>query len=1550
MKKVFTYLLILFVLLILFPSNIYGAVSFNFNDGTKQGWTMLGAFDANGSGPFQSNFTLNWTKLVNNPTPDPNSTKGSLLFYTPGGHGVSGASGSYWIMELHSPDLSTNSSWQTAKGFSVKIVDNMTVSAGDLWVNLWVKVYDYDQSKDRNFYSGTAQKLTHSSYFNTNAVWNDLSFDWSGISNFPTNFKIKEISIKIWGLLTGLYEGQVAVDEVVSIGSQTTSSIVINEPNGGEKWYVGSFQDIWWTNNNFSDPVKIEYSTNGGSTYKTIVSSATNSGTYKWTVPNEPSSNCLVRVSDAADANPTDVSNAAFTILSASLTLTFPNGGETWQTGSQQTISWNSQNIPDNDVKIEYSIDNGKTYSFVDWHTNNEAAEAYTWDVPNTTSSQCLIRISLYMQGVLISDVSNAIFTIGSSSATKFDFNDGTKQGWTMLGAFDANGSGPFQSNFTLNWTKLVNNPTPDPNSTKGSLLFYTPGGHGVSGASGSYWIMELHSPDLSTNSSWQSAKGFSVKIVDNMTVSAGDLWVNLWVKVYDYDQSKDRYFYSGTAQKLTHSDYFNTNAVWNDLSFDWSGISSFPTNFKIKEISIKIWGLLSGLYEGQVGVDEITAKTGGITNNTNTGTNVQINLGSNVNILFDNVSAAGNTSMTTSTTGTTPPTGFTVVPSASPLYYSITTTASYSGNINLAIQYDDAGMTSQQEALLKLQVYETTSSQWKDITTSLDQNANIIYGSVTHLSEFAVMYSSGQISDTWTLTNQPINGTITCFTVSGSNLFAGTEAGGVFISTNNGTTWNPVNTGLTKYTVRALCANGTNIFAGTWGDGIFLSTNNGSSWTAVNTGLSNKSVAVLYNSGTTLLAGTWGGGVFLSTNYGSSWTAINSGITETHIRSLYISGNNFYAGSINGLFLSTNNGSSWNAINSGLTNTAAISLAGISATSTENLYTGTDGGGIFISTNNGTAWSGINSGLKNLHISFLAVSGANLFAATWGGGVFVTTDNGSLWSEANDGLTNKYIRSIIVSGTYIYAGADDGGIYRRLLAGIIPGNTSNHFVFSENTGDSYSIVIDTATVNDIPLNIGDEIGVFTPAGLCVGASIWDGNTPLALTAWGDDTQTAGVDGYVAGEQMSFKIWSSNTNIDYSATTSYSQGNGNFGYGYLAHISKLSTSSTIAKTFNMAKGWSWISFNIKPVDLTVDSVFSGAKNLAIVVNNKGQFYVPGVINNIGNLNILEGYKVYFNSQEQLSLTGQSVSANTSIPLISGWNFISYLPNASIAVETALNSILPNLAIIKNDDGNFFVPNVVNNLNNMSPGEGYKLYLNSIDTLIYTSGSQTAKTQILTPLFVNHLPRHFTPCTKTGESYSIVIQSIALNGLQLETGDEIGIFTESGLCVGATVLNGNNITGIAAWSDDQKTGMIDGYQSGEEMVFKLWCKEINKEITLYPHFLKGNGKFGDGAFASVELDGNSAPGSFNLLQNYPNPFNSQTLISFQLPGKETVELKIFDLNGREIRTLINKEMEGGTYRIRWDGLDRNGNLIPSGIYFYRLKTKSFISTKKAIMLK
>ena len=97
--------------------------------------------------------------------------------------------------------------------------------------------------------------------------------------------------------------------------------------------------------------------------------------------------------------------------------------------------------------------------------------------------------------------------------------------------------------------------------------------------------------------------------------------------------------------------------------------------------------------------------------------------------------------------------------------------------------------------------------------------------------------------------------------------------------------------------------------------------------------------------------------------------------------------------------------------------------------------------------------------------------------------------------------------------------------------------------------------------------------------------------------------------------------------------------------------------------------------------------------------------------------------------------------------------------------------------------------------------------------------------------------------------------------------------------------------------------------------------------------------------SIDNDNNKIIGDYYLEQNYPNPFNPITQITFALPKASIVELKVFDILGQEISTLIKEEKSTGIYKINF-----NGSNLPSGVYFYRLQAGDFVETKKMILLK
>ena len=98
------------------------------------------------------------------------------------------------------------------------------------------------------------------------------------------------------------------------------------------------------------------------------------------------------------------------------------------------------------------------------------------------------------------------------------------------------------------------------------------------------------------------------------------------------------------------------------------------------------------------------------------------------------------------------------------------------------------------------------------------------------------------------------------------------------------------------------------------------------------------------------------------------------------------------------------------------------------------------------------------------------------------------------------------------------------------------------------------------------------------------------------------------------------------------------------------------------------------------------------------------------------------------------------------------------------------------------------------------------------------------------------------------------------------------------------------------------------------------------------------------------DPNILPNHIELSQNFPNPFNPETRIRFSLTRKSLVSIDIFNLLGRQVRHLVNREYSAGQYEVVWEGRTDGGTEVASGLYLYRLKVGEMTESKKMLLLK
>jgi hypothetical protein len=254
------------------------------------------------------------------------------------------------------------------------------------------------------------------------------------------------------------------------------------------------------------------------------------------------------------------------------------------------------------------------------------------------------------------------------------------------------------------------------------------------------------------------------------------------------------------------------------------------------------------------------------------------------------------------------------------------------------------------------------------------------------------------------------------------------------------------------------------------------------------------------------------------------------------------------------------------------------------------------------------------------------------------------------------------------------------------------------------------------------------------------------------------------------------------------------------------------------------------------------------------------------------------------------------------------------------------------------------------------------YSDGIISKCYSTGNVTGSYQVGGVVGDNDIGLTAN-CYSTGSITGIDVGGVV--GLNGNSGTVSNCYA-IGTVIGGRYVGGvvgeiyNNATVSNCYWNTQTTGVSSGYSaitdggifSGSGLTtvqmklqssFSGWdfttVWSINSSINNgYPYFTSNMP-------TSVEGRTIVTPKAFSLLQNYPNPFNPTTTISFNLSSRSFVSLKVFDLLGREVATIVSEEMSSGNYSRQW-----NATNMPSGVYFYQLHSGNYSETKELILLR
>ncbi len=296
-------------------------------------------------------------------------------------------------------------------------------------------------------------------------------------------------------------------------------------------------------------------------------------------------------------------------------------------------------------------------------------------------------------------------------------------------------------------------------------------------------------------------------------------------------------------------------------------------------------------------------------------------------------------------------------------------------------------------------------------------------------LAFLGMLYGHAQAQ--WIHTAGPDSSHVTALAISGSNIYAGTEGGGVYRSTNEGVTWDTARTGITNDSVLCLAAHGSNVYAGTM-DGAFWSPNNGATWTQMmefTIGLG--TVDAMTMSDTTLFLYALGY-VAHTSDHGGVWSMSNAGLpNQGSVFFLGFNGGGYlYAGTNDGVYRSDNFGGSF--ASRGLSGREVHSMAFFGF----DVFAGTTAYGLYYSMSDNGTWTA-DTQIASRNIQALAMSDLNILAGT-PAGVFLSTDYGSTWNSFSTGLVQTDVRAIAIGDSNVFIATWGGGVWRRPLTELL--------------------------------------------------------------------------------------------------------------------------------------------------------------------------------------------------------------------------------------------------------------------------------------------------------------------------------------------------------------------------------------------------------------------------------------------------------------------------------------------------------------------------------